>query len=191
MRLIALGFPLLLVAACDRPAADSADSTVAVAPPDSGGAAASTSDAGAWIARPDGVGPIRVGMTSAEARVAAGLAAAAAVPGDCAYLDADGLPSGVRVMLARDTVVRAELADSTIATAEGARVGDAEEGVTQLYAGRVEVQPHKYEPSPAHVLVVTQPGDSAHRVILVTDGTRVTGLRVGRMPEVAFVEGCG
>ncbi|HEU4629773.1 MAG TPA: hypothetical protein VFS08_08495 [Gemmatimonadaceae bacterium] len=189
----------LIVAACDRPSSDAADttvvdSTVASAPADTGPSVPAP-DADAWTARPDGIGPIRVGMTSAEARAAAGLAPGSPVPGDCAYLnagaEADALPHGVRVMLARDTVVRLETRDSTVATAEGVRVGDPEARVTQRYEGRVEVQLRKYEPPPAHLLVVTPPDDSLHRVMLLTDGTRVTELRVGRMPEVALVEGCG
>lgn len=181
--------PLLLAAACDARAPERIDSTIGAAPSDAAAATTSADDS-AWVARPDGIGPVRVGMTAAEVRAAAGLAPVLAVGGDCTYLDAT-LPHGVRVMLARDTVVRAETADATVVTAAGARVGDTEQRATQLYAGRVEVQPRKYEPPPAHLLVVTPPEDSAHRIILVTDGTHVTGLRVGRLPEVAWVEGCG
>jgi hypothetical protein len=190
MRLVPLVLPLLLATACGRSSADDADSTLTAAPPDSV-PSAPASDSGAWVARPDGIGPIRVGMTSAEARAATGLAEAAPVAGECAYLGAVELPHGVRVMLARDTVVRVETTDSTVATEDGARVGEAEARVTELYAGRMAVQPQKYEPPPAHVLVVTPPDDTTRRIIFLTDGARVTELRVGRMPEVAFVEGCG
>ena len=56
--------------------------------------------------------------------------------------------------------------------------------------GRVTVQPHKY--TNGHYLVVRSAtaADTTHRIIFETDGKVVTRFRSGRMPEVAWVEGC-
>jgi hypothetical protein len=134
------------------------------------------------------VGPLRVGMSAAEARSALGMPASSARSGECSYLDTKGR-SRVYVMLVRDTVARLDVRDSTIATAAGARVGDTEARVLALYRGRVSTEPHKYVEG-GHYLVVQSPGDSARRLVFETDGRRVTSYRVGRMPEVMWVEGC-
>lgn len=146
----------------------------------------------AWRARADGAGPVRVGMTAAEARTALGLGASTspAVEG-CAYLAGTANTRlHANVMLTSDTVVRIDVLDTLLRTNEGARVGDSEARIKQLYAGRVTVQPHKYT-SGGHYLVVTTPDNARNRLVFETDGRVVTRYRVGREPEVEQVEGRG
>ena len=59
-----------------------------------------------------------------------------------------------------------------------------------LYGGRVKSEPHKYVRG-GHYLVVPSPADSDAQLVFETDGKRVTSYRVGRLPEVRWVEGCG
>jgi hypothetical protein len=133
--------------------------------------------------------PLRVGMSEAEARRALGMASPSSTSnGECRYLDTKG-KSRVYVMLVRDSVARLDVRDSTLATEAGARIGDPEARVLELYRGRVATQPHKYV-SGGHYLVVNAPADTAQRLVFETDGKRVTSYRVGRMPEVMWVEGC-
>jgi hypothetical protein len=70
-------------------------------------------------------------------------------------------------------------------TAEGARVGDTEARIKQLYRGRVTVEPHKY--IDGHYLIV---GNKKSAIIFETDGKKVLMIRAGRYPEVEWVEGC-
>ena len=171
----------LLAAAC-APAGDaSRDSATARAP---------TADT-TWSVHPDHVGPVKVGMTAADARHALGLPGDSTSNDGCSYLEGvAGTALRANVMLASDTVARFDVLDSAIATAEGARVGDTEDRIRQLYAGRLTVQPHKYLPH-GHYLVATAPGDSSDRIVFETDGKVVTKYRAGREPEVELVEGCG
>lgn len=135
-----------------------------------------------------GVGSLRVGMSAAEARQALGVPASSAKPAEeCTYLDTKGR-SRVYVMLVRDTVARLDVRDSTLATEAGARIGDTESRVLELYRGRVTTEPHKY--TDGHYLIVTSPAASTQRLVFETDGKRVIDYRVGRMPEVTWVEGC-
>ena len=60
----------------------------------------------------------------------------------------------------------------------------------ELYRGRVKTEPHKYVQG-GHYLIVTSPTDTMHQIVFETDGKRVTTYRVGRTPEVRWVEGCG
>ena len=144
-----------------------------------------------WVVRADGIGPVHVGMTSADARTALGLPAGAKGGAGCSYLAGTaGTALHAYVMLTSDTVVRFDVRDSSIATAEGARVGDSEARVQSLYTGRVSVQPHKYVAG-GHYLVVTDPAHAADRIVFETDGKVVRQYRAGRTPEVTNVEGCG
>ena len=129
-------------------------------------------------------------MTADDARRVLGLPAGKGSEG-CSYL---GGTAGTRlhanVMLSNDTVVRFDVLDSAIATAEGARVGDTEARIRQLYQGRVVEQPHKYVAG-GHYFVVSPAGATGQRIVFETDGRVVTRYRAGREPEVENVEGCG
>ena len=174
--------------------ADSAGATAAApAPADSaplptaGGAAAATVGFA-------GIGPVRVGMPAEEARMALGgdfQAAGAEAGSACQYARSGALPPGVKVMLVNGRVARVEVDSGAAATAEGARVGSSEAEVQRLYAGRVQVQPHKYEPGARYLVVSSStPADSASRIVFEADSSGVRRYRAGRMPEVEWVEGC-
>ncbi len=133
-------------------------------------------------------------MTRAEASAATqGTLAAppAADTAECGYATWQGGPAGVRFMTARGRIARVDVDRGDVATEAGARIGDSEETIAKLYHGQVQTTPHKY--TAGHYLTVRSatPADSLYRLIFETDGKRVTRYRAGRMPEVAFVEGCG
>lgn len=152
----------------------------------------------AWTMRFDGIGPLRVGMTFDEARAALGgdlrmndpVTGMEEGPDRCDHPRSARLPAGVRVMVDGGRVVRVQVDSASVATAEGARVGDREARIRQLYAGRVAVQPHKY--TDGHYLVVrpAEPSDTTHLLIFETDGRVVERFRAGVRPQVEYVEGC-
>ena len=142
----------------------------------------------------DGIGRARIGATLAQLRDAGPVpdtpAGQATGQTACRFVKLDWLPSGTRVMLASDTVARIDVdSTSTVKTIDGATVGDSEARLHQLYP-RVETQPHKYVTN-GHYLIVASPNDSTRRLVFETDGNTVKAFRVGRRPEVDFVEGCG
>lgn len=141
-----------------------------------------------------GYGALRVGMTVANAAAAlhSPVPPTAELDTACAYVHIANAPAGMRIMITGGTVARIEIDSSTIATGMGARVGDTEARVRELYGSRVSIEPHKYLPE-GHYLIVgpsAPPTDSAFRLIFETDGSRVTTYRAGRLPEVRWVEGC-
>ncbi len=93
-------------------------------------------------------------------------------------------------MTESDTLVRIDVRDSTAATREGARVGDSEARIKSLYGSAVRVEPHKYTGPMGHYLIVTPAGDTTRLIVFETDGQRVTTFRVGKRPQVEYVEGC-
>jgi hypothetical protein len=173
---------------------DSAQTDSALA--DSTLADTASADTG-WALRDDGIGPLRVGMTVDEARAALGqfrgILPDPGGPPDslaCGYAMSERLPPGVRVMLEDARVVRVEVDSGYVPTAGGARIGDTEARIQQLYSGRVQVQPHKY--TDGHYLVVrpTEASDTTHLLLFETDGRVVTRFRGGQKPQVEYVEGC-
>lgn len=151
----------------------------------------------AWTLRHDGIGPLRVGMTADEARAALGdfrlVDFDPTVPSDsmaCGSATSTRLPAGVTVMMEGARVVRVQVDSGAVATAEGARIGDTEARIQQLYPGRVAVGPHKY--TDGHYLTVrpAEASDTTHLIVFETDGRVVLGFRGGQKPQVEYVEGC-
>jgi hypothetical protein len=141
------------------------------------------------VATFDGVGRARIGASAAQLREAGALPAAGP-DAACRIVAVDWLPSGTRVMLINDTVARVDVDSlSSVRTVDGAGVGDSETRIRQLYA-TVQSSPHKYVDK-GHYLSVASPNDSTRRIVFETDGSTVRRYRVGRQPEVDFVEGCG
>lgn len=145
-----------------------------------------------WVAEPTGVGPVKIGMSAEAARAALGASPAPDTEGageTCDYLDVQ-TPYDVAFMIENDTVVRYDVRDSLVKTAAGVGLGATEARVESAYAGRVQRSPHKYRGPQGHYLTVTPTADSLLQLIFETDGERVTTFRAGRLPAVAYVEGC-
>jgi len=143
-----------------------------------------------------GLGPVRVGMTVAEATKAAGLAiiaptnsATLASPG-CGFARPDGL-DGVGFMLVDGVIVRVDIDSGPIATASGAKIGSTEQEIKDLFPDLIEVTEHAYVEGGNYLtLVPTAENLKDVRVVFETDGQVVTSYRAGRTPAVEWVEGC-
>src|SRR3954453_5270125 len=160
---------------------DSTSVTTAVTP--------DTSEVARWQLTEQGIGPVRVGMTGAEA--AGALSGSTAQPDtqDCAYVGLSGLPEGVSLMTERGRIVRVDVDDSSaVATSRGARVGWTEARVLSLYPG-ARVEPHKYEDGHYLVAIPGAPADTLHRIVFETARGVVTRFRGGVVPAVEYVEG--
>ena len=186
MRSIPLTLPFLLAAlACGREVAGrygAADSTAT--PPEA--------EAEPWTVRLDGVGPVRFGVSLADARAALRDSLIVAPPaGECGFTVPRGAPAGVRFMVEQGKIVRVDVGSSGVRTAAGAEVGMSEADVRARYPVGLHAQPHKYDPQGRYlVLQGNGPADSARRLIFETDGQRVVRYRAGITPAVEYVEGC-
>jgi hypothetical protein len=141
----------------------------------------------------DGIGAVRVGMTVKQAAKAAGLNL---VPSngdnnnECRYVHPQTGLKNLEMMVSKDRIVRIDiLSGSSIKTLKGAGIGDSEAKIKSFYPGRIEVSPHKY--TKGHYLTFV-PADRAdqHRIVFETDGRKVLNYRVGKLPEVEYIEGC-
>lgn len=149
-------------------------------------------DSGAWIASPRRVGAIHTGMRRQDLATLVGRPARAGydVGGPCTYVGGTDLPTGVRVMVVDSVVARIDVTAPGVPTAEGIAVGTREQEVLARYGPDAVVTPHKYRGPAWHYVTVTPPHDTLHRMVFETDGAVVTSYRVGRLPEVQWVEGC-
>lgn len=187
-QLAARGLLIAAVAACsapDRPAPP-ADTMPPVAD-----LPASPEPVGHWQLTPHGLGPVLIGMPLSD--IAATIGASPdidPVERDCAFLRAPGAPAGVAFMVVAGQIARVDVTDGAVRTVEGAGIDTKESELRTLYAGHLAEQPHKYTDGRYLIVTPAGPDSATHRIIFETDGSVVTRLRGGRLPEVEWVEGC-
>jgi len=145
--------------------------------------------AGEWEITPEGIGALKAGMSLDEAKVVMhdNLVVPAKLQ-ECDYVTLRNAPAGIGIMVEKNEISRVEVRSGTLATMEGARIGDSEDRIKSLYPGMVTVKPHKY--TDGHYLVVTPKDAGENRIVFETDGKKVLRYRSGRMPAVEYVEGC-
>lgn len=123
----------------------------------------------------------------APARRAAS-AAAADSPDRCHHR-LSPLQPGVRYTLSGNLITRAETRDARYATVSGVHVGDTVAQALKAYGKRLTTTPHPYF-AQGKVLTVYSPDRKFALVMESNDQGRIITLRGGRLPEVAWLEGC-
>jgi hypothetical protein len=140
-----------------------------------------------WALSPTGLGPVRAGMSVADASRALGGELDSPSDPACSYVKSARAPDGVSFMIVDGSVARIDVESPDVATGRGARIGDTEESVQALYGDALTVQPQKY--TEGHDLIVT-PADTTYRLVFQTEDGKVIRMRSGRLPSVLWVEGC-
>lgn len=140
----------------------------------------------------NGIGPVRVGMSIAQAEAAAGIRLTRPDSKECSYVRPQGSNYNVLFMVTNNRIARIDVqGNSRVTTVRGARIGDTESKIKSLYPGQIRVTRHNYQPK-GHYLIFTPKdrSEANYRIIFETDGNRVTNFRAGKLPEVTWVEGC-
>lgn len=145
------------------------------------------------LARFDGYGDMRFGMTAVQTRQAWGgeLNGIAAEGETCYHLSPKWVkaPAELAFMVESDKFVRYSSEDAKLVAPGGGRIGMSQAQIEALYPGRVEVQPHKY--SDGKYLRIKDTGGGNAVLIFETDAKGVVDeFRVGVPPQVDYVEGC-
>ncbi|MET7143759.1 lectin [Xanthomonas sp. PPL139] len=147
------------------------------------------------LARIDGYGDLRLGMSAAQARAAWGgeLDGQPSAGSSCYVLRPRWAKGNHQfgLMVEDDTLVRYDVRTAKETAPGGGKVGMDLAQLRALYAGRLEEQPHKYVEG-AKVLRVR--GESGQPGVLVFDtdaAGKAIAWRVGLPPQVDYVEGCG
>ena len=176
-----------------RPAVQPVPTTIAPSPPPAPAPERLTS---ASRLRLDGIGPIQIGMTLAEATVAAGVPVRIDPRTDlgrgCVHAFADGGPQGVGFMVVHGRIVRIEVFRSPILTLSGVGTGSTVDEVVATYPNRIRVEPNPYS---GHLggrdLFYVADEESRHLGLMFeTDGQSVRTFRSGFLGAVMAPEGC-
>lgn len=196
---MALGIALAL-GACDRtPETPSTDAEAAVADPAPALPAASVTAPSAPAAataqgpaRLDGYGPLTLGATLDEVRTAWKAPLQGEVPDDyCHALRPQGPQADdVVLMIEGRRLVRYDVRNDRIVAPGGGRVGMSLGQLQTLYPDRGDLTPHKYDEK-GHNLRVRPATEGGALVNFEINGDgNVTAWRVGKTPQVDYVEGC-
>lgn len=144
-----------------------------------------------WIMHPDHAGAVRFGVSSADAMRALGDSSAVPETG-CTYWRPATAPSGVSFMIDNGNVVRADVDSAGTKTPEGIGVGSSEDAIRTAYGEHITIQLHKYQWEAGwRYFIYLPPTDSLNAIVFETDGRAVRSFRVGRRPQVQYVERCG
>ncbi|HEU4749157.1 MAG TPA: hypothetical protein VFS56_11695 [Gemmatimonadaceae bacterium] len=173
-----------LVVACEREGASSAGDTPNAAGRDTVSEVALSED---------GLGPVQIGMQLSEAVDMGVLSENPNLKPECDYVFpavGAGIPEGVSVMVVRGRVARIDIDTGAVTTEEGAKLGDTEERLHNLYGDDVKVTQHKYIEKGHYFTVAGDSASAGKALVFETDGRQVTMFRAGRFPEVGWVEAC-
>lgn len=158
--------------------------------------AADAPDGDRDLARLDGYGPLRFGMTVDEMRAAWGATLHGAPPDGgpdaCYYLNVvgEGATPYLAFMLDGGRFVRYDVSNDALLAPGGGRRGMAEAELQALYRGSLQASPHEYVDGGKYLGFDTS-GVAPSRLVFETDAQgRVTEWRVGLSPQVDYVEGC-
>lgn len=146
------------------------------------------------LARFDGYGDMRFGMTAAEAKAAWGgdLNGASDADSTCYYLNPIGQPSPAHFafMIDGDRFVRYDVGNDKEVAPGGGKRGMSEAEIERLYAGRIERQNHKYVEGGEYLKIKDSAGGNGVLVFETDAAGTVSAWHLGVPPQVDYVEGC-
>jgi hypothetical protein len=147
----------------------------------------------AWRATVQGVGPVKLGMTLAQAEQAMGRRLVSAWPeaatSECAYYTAEPKIEGLLFMTAQGRIVRYDVRGASVRTRSGVAVGDSVEHVRAVYGEQLEVSPHHYT-GPEESYLTLWSSDRKTAIRFETLKGRIDRFYAGYAEQAQYVEGC-
>jgi hypothetical protein len=144
-----------------------------------------------WVVRPDGVGPVRIGMSLAQ--LSTTLHERFPIPEDkeeqrCFYVNPANHP-GVGIMIEEGRVTRVDVERRGTSTSEGVRVGDSETYAMEVYDQKLKVEPHAYTAPKGHYLTIHS-SDDRYGIKFETYEGKIVKFYAGQLKAISYIEGC-
>jgi hypothetical protein len=143
-----------------------------------------------WVLRPDGIGPVHVGMTLAELNRALQEKFTTPTEKDeqgCFYVSS-ARHKQVFFMIEEGRVSRIDVATRGVSNDKGLQVGDSERQVLDTYGRALKVSQNAYSEAKGDNELLVRVGRYA--VQFSTSGGKVNAIRSGRFSSVQYIEGC-
>lgn len=178
--------------AATAPAQPADASRPAPAPAATPGATHEVPPPGTGLARYDGYGDMRFGMTEGEARKAWGGALDGESGAGCHYLNPawEKAPSYFAFMFDGGRFVRYDVGNDKEIAPGGGRRGMTEAQIDAAYPGRVAKSPHKYVDGGKYLRVKADDGSDGVLVFETDAAGKVSEWHAGLAPQVDWIEGC-
>lgn len=146
-----------------------------------------------WVVRPDGIGPIRIGMKLSDLKTTLHLTYKLEFAQDsdqetCFYAVIPG-HAGVGLMILNGRVARVDVDNPDTQTVEGIKNGDTEAHARGVFGKRLRVTPHAYTGPQGHYLTVRS-DDGQYGIRFETDGLKIVRYYAGRVSAISYIEGC-
>jgi hypothetical protein len=145
-----------------------------------------------WVIRPDGVGPVKIGMSLFQLNAA--LHERFSLPGNkedqgCFYVNPKSHPV-VAFMIEDGHLVRVDVNKPGIKTVEGVQVGDTEAQAQNIYGSSLKLEPSKYTGDEGGHYLTVQTADKHYGTRFETEKGRITEFYAGTYAAIQYVEGC-
>ena len=172
-------------------AATAVSADTSAAPPPVDASTTAPSVAAGPVLRMDGAGPVKIGMTVAQAQKALGekFAFDPTLDDSCNIGQAKKQFPSLSFMTIDGVIARIDTTDPAVRTPEGAHVGSTEQELRKLYGSRAEFAENRYVETSHDVTVLSSDG-RVLGIVFVTDGKKIVSMRVGREQEINLAEGC-
>lgn len=144
-----------------------------------------------WVAREDGVGPVKIGMSLSQLNAA--LHEKFVMPENkedrgCFDVTSTKHPV-VSFMIEGGVVVRVDVDGAGVSTVEGIQVGDSEARARRVYGPSLKVEPHAYTGPEGHYLTVrSTSGEFGIR--FETNKGMIESFYAGQFKAIQYIEGC-
>ncbi len=141
------------------------------------------------------VGPLRIGMTVAEASAEGGVTLRRDLgrqsTDSCHYVTPGAVMRGVSVMVVDDRIARVEIdLPSEIATRSGVRIGTTASNLRTVYPDNIQQANQATLEGEAMAFVPNDDFDADYRIYFEIENGAVARYRVGVKPAVDYLRGC-
>jgi hypothetical protein len=146
-----------------------------------------------WIARPDGIGPVSIGMKVSELKAKLRIPYSIDRPMDsegqaCIYAELSEHP-GISLMILNGRVARVDVDNRDTQTREGVHNGQSEASAKAAYGRRLKVTPHAYTAPEGHYLTLRSE-DLKYGIRFETDNGKIVRYYAGTLEAISYIEGC-